>query len=115
MRNRALRCLEWLVCAGALVGGAWLALRFVLPGLAPFLLAYLFAALMEPLVRLLRRLHISRAAASAVVTLGLLALLLFLIWHSEIRPMEGMQRYATEIAKGNLDVQLKSIFRRAPM
>ena len=33
-------------------------------------------------------------------------LLLFLIWHSEIRPMEGMQRYATEIAKGNLDVQL---------
>ena len=33
-------------------------------------------------------------------------LLLFLIWRSEIRPMEGMQRYATEIAKGNLDVQL---------
>ena len=33
-------------------------------------------------------------------------LLLFLIWHSEIRPMEGMRRYATEIAKGNLDVQL---------
>ena len=78
MRNWALRCLEALVCAGALVGGAWLALRFVLPWLAPFLLAYAMAALMEPAVRLLRRLHVTRTAAAALVTLGLLALLLFL-------------------------------------
>ena len=33
-------------------------------------------------------------------------LLLFLIWQSEIRPMIVLQRYATEIAKGNLDVEL---------
>ena len=97
MRNRALRCLEWLVCAGALVGGAWLALRFVLPGLAPFLLAYLFAALMEPLVRLLRRLHISRAAASAVVTLGLLALLLFLMARLLTRGFAALNALAAEL------------------
>ena len=57
MQNRALRWLERLIAAAALGGGAWLALRFVLPGLAPFLLAYVLAALMEPAVRLLRRLH----------------------------------------------------------
>ena len=77
MRSWVLRCLEWLVGAAALVGGAWLALRFVLPGLAPFLLAYLLAALTEPAVRALERLHISRTAAAALVTLALLALLLF--------------------------------------
>ena len=78
MRSWALRGLEWLVGAGVLVGGAWLALRFVLPGLAPFLLAWLLAALMEPAVRGLGRLHLSRTAAAALVTLALLALLLFL-------------------------------------
>ena len=74
MRSWVLRCLEWLVGAAALVGGAWLALRFVLPGLAPFLLAYLLAALTEPAVRALERLHFSRTAAAALVTLALLAL-----------------------------------------
>lgn len=78
MQKRALRCLELLVCAGAVLGGGWLLLRFVLPGLAPFLLAYALAALMEPAVRALLRLRLSRPAAAAVVTLGLLALLLFL-------------------------------------
>ena len=33
-------------------------------------------------------------------------LLLFCIWHSEIRPILELQRYATEIAKGKLDVKL---------
>lgn len=33
-------------------------------------------------------------------------LLLFCIWQSEIRPILELQRYATEIAKGNLDVKL---------
>jgi SAM-dependent methyltransferase len=79
------------------VGGAWLALRFVLPGLAPFLLAYLFAALMEPLVRLLRRLHLSRAAASAVVTLGLLALLLFLMARLLTRGFAALNALAAEL------------------
>lgn len=78
MRQRALRCLEWLICGGALLGGGWLLLRFVLPGLAPFLLAYALAALMEPAVRALTRLRLRRTAAAALLTLALLGLLLFL-------------------------------------
>ncbi|MBR0353947.1 MAG: sporulation integral membrane protein YtvI [Oscillospiraceae bacterium] len=78
MEKRALRCLELLVIAGTLLGGGWLLLRFVLPGLAPFLPAWLLAALTEPAVRALTRLRIRRAAAAGLVTLGLLALLLFL-------------------------------------
>ena len=78
MEKRALRCLELLVIAGALLGGGWVLLRFVLPGLAPFLLAWLLAALTEPVVRALTRLRIRRAAAAGLVTLALLALLLFL-------------------------------------
>lgn len=97
MRNWALRCLEALVCAGALVGGAWLALRFVLPGLAPFLLAYAMAALMEPAVRLLRRLHVSRTAAAALVTLGLLALLLFLSARLLTRGFAALNTLAAEL------------------
>ena len=78
MRRQARFCLELLCCAGAVLGGAWLLLRFVLPGLAPFLLAGLLALLTEPAVRALTRLRLRRTAAAAVVTLALLALLLFL-------------------------------------
>ena len=78
MEKRALRCLELLACAGVVLGGGWLLLRFVLPGLAPFLLAWLLAALTEPAVRALTRLRLRRTAAAGLVTLALLALLLFL-------------------------------------
>ena len=97
MQNRALRWLERLIAAAALAGGAWLALRFVLPGLAPFLLAYAMAALMEPAVRLLRRLHISRPAAAAVVTLGLLALLLFVSGRLLMRGFAALNALASEL------------------
>ena len=79
MRQRALRCLEALVVAGTALGGGWLLLRYVLPGLAPFLLAYALAALMEPAVRALTRLRLRRGLASGVVTLALLGLLFFLL------------------------------------
>ena len=97
MRRWVLRCLEGLVCAAALVGGAWLALRFVLPGLAPFLLAYLLAALMEPAVRALLRLRFSRPAAAAVVTLALLALLLFLSGRLLTRGLAALNDLAAEL------------------
>ncbi len=78
MRRQAMLCLELLCCAGVVLGGAWLLLRYVLPGLAPFLLAYLFARLTEPAVRALLRLRLRRPAAAGIVSLAALALLLFL-------------------------------------
>lgn len=97
MRSRVLRCLEWLVGAAVLVGGGWLALRFVLPGLAPFLLAWLLAALMEPAVRALQRLRLPRTAAAALVTLGLLALLLFLSARLLGRGLAALNAFASEL------------------
>lgn len=78
MRKEARRCLELLLYAGVAAGGGWLLLRFALPALAPFLLAYAFAAAAEPAVRAMLRLRIRRGAAAAFVTLVLLGLLLFL-------------------------------------
>ena len=57
----------------------WLALRYALVWLLPFLLALGFAALMEPVITLARRkLHLKRGFLAAVLTLALLALVITL-------------------------------------
>ena len=57
----------------------YLALRYALVWLLPFLLALGFAAMIEPLVLFLRRkLHLKRSFLSAVLTLSLLALVITL-------------------------------------
>lgn len=53
----------------------WLAVRFLLPWCAPFLLAFALAGLIEPLVRALVRRGWPRGAAAGLVDLGLLTLL----------------------------------------
>ncbi len=63
----------WAVLCWALVIAAlWLALRFLLPWLAPFLTALGAAALMEPAVGSMVRHGWRRSAAAGVVTLALL-------------------------------------------
>ncbi len=64
-----------LLSAAAVLGGLWLASRFLLPWFAPFLLGFALAALIEPLVRALVRRGWPRGAAAGLVDLGLLALL----------------------------------------
>ena len=75
MQQRAARWLAALVYCAALVGGAWLAVRFVLPWTAPFLLAFAVAAVLEFPVRALVRRGWKRSLASAVLTLAVLCLL----------------------------------------
>lgn len=94
MEKRALRCLELLVCAGAAAGGGWLLIRFVLPVLAPFLLAYVLAALTEPAVRGLMRLRLPRTAAAGAVTLALLTLTVFLSGRLLARGMAALNDLA---------------------
>ncbi len=77
MRQGAQRCLNALVYGAAAVGGGWLALRFLLPWCAPFLLSFALAALTEPLVRLLVRRGWRRGLAAGLVSLALLALLIW--------------------------------------
>ena len=47
MQQKAVRWLNALIYAAAVVGGFWLALRFVLPRTAPFILAFAVAAVLE--------------------------------------------------------------------
>lgn len=61
--------------AAAFAVALWLGARFVLPLLAPFLIAFALAAAMEGPVRLLVRRGVPRKAASALLTLLALGLL----------------------------------------
>ena len=73
-----------LLYAAGTVGIVWLCVRFILPWAAPFIVAYLLAALMELPVGFLVRHGWRRGAASGVCALLTLALLLWaaaaLLW-----------------------------------
>ena len=77
MQQRALRCFSMLLYAGSAVGAIWLTARFLLPWAAPFLVALALAAVMEPAVRCLSRRGISRGFAAGMLTLTMLALILW--------------------------------------
>ena len=79
MQHKAARWLAALVYGSVAVGGAWLLLRFGLPWLKPFLLAFSVAAVLEPAVLWLRRHGWRRSVASALLTLMVLG---FLCWAS---------------------------------
>lgn len=83
--NPHLRFLLRLLYAGLGLAGLWVSIRFLLPWLFPFLVAFGLASLLEPAVRLLAaRLRLPRWAGAAlctlllsVIILGLLGLLLW--------------------------------------
>ena len=77
MQQRALRCFSFLLYMGVAVGAVWLSVKFLLPWGAPFLLAFGLAALLERPVRALVRRGWRRRAASALLSLAALALVLF--------------------------------------
>lgn len=73
------KLLRALLYAAAGVGCIWLGVRFLLPWTAPFLVAFVLAALLEPVVALLCRRGLPRGAAAGAVLLagpGALAALL---------------------------------------
>lgn len=77
MRQGARRVLTALIYGAAALGLGWLALRFLLPWCAPFLLSFALAALTEPLVRTFVRRGWRRSLAAGLVSLALLALLIW--------------------------------------
>lgn len=86
-----------LFVAAAWVGGGWLALRFLLPWAAPFLLAFAIAALMEPLVRLLARHGWRRGAAAGLTSLGVLALLIWGVSALASRGISAVSNFAGQV------------------
>ena len=97
MQQRAARWLAALVYCAALVGGAWLAVRFVLPWTAPFLLAFAVAAVLEFPVRALVRRGWKRSLASAVLTLTVLGLLAYLTVKLTVWGISAVNGFAREV------------------
>jgi len=77
LQDRLLRCFSLLMYLALTVGAIWLAVRFLLPWAAPFLLAFALASMLEYPVRALVRRRIRRGAAAGIMTLALLALLIW--------------------------------------
>ena len=91
--DRYLRWVIRLLWAGLVLAAVWVCFRWVLPWLAPFLLAAILAWLLEPPVRLLtQRCRLPRRLAAALCTLaaaalvvGGAALLLWRLWYELVQ------------------------------
>ncbi|MBU5626877.1 sporulation integral membrane protein YtvI [Oscillibacter sp. MSJ-2] len=78
--NRQISFLLWIGCASAGIALFYLAFRYFLPWMLPFVLALAIAACLEPAVQWLRRrFGFQRGFSSASLTLLLLGLALFLL------------------------------------
>lgn len=97
MQQKAAKYLTALVYAAAIVGGLWLAFRFILPWTAPFLLAFSAAALLETPVRALVRRGWSRSVASGLLTVGLLGTLAYIAVALTLKGVECATRFAREV------------------
>lgn len=97
VQQRAAKWLQALIYSAAAVGGVWLAVRFLLPWTAPFLLAFSVAALLEIPVRSLIRHGWKRSAASAVLTLAVLGLLIYLAVELTVKGVEAATGFAGEV------------------
>ena len=72
--------LIWILGLALAVGAGWILFRFVLPWIAPFLLALLTARLMEPgVLWSMRRFQFKRSFAATVCSLIVLGVMLFLV------------------------------------
>lgn len=72
MPERLAKYLWAALCWALVIAALWLALRFLLPWLAPFLVALGAAALMEPAVRAMVRHGWRRSVAAGLLTLAVL-------------------------------------------
>ncbi len=97
MQQKAAKWLLALIYSAAAVGGVWLAVRFLLPWTAPFLLAFSAAALFEPVVRTLMRHGWRRGAAAGVLTVAGLAALAYLAGALTVRGVEAATDFAREV------------------
>lgn len=96
MQQRALKWMSALIYGSVAVGGAWLALHFLLPWLAPFIVAFSAAAIMEGAVRFLIRHRWRRGPASAVLTLMVLGLLCALLVRLTTKGVSTVSRFASQ-------------------
>ena len=75
MTGRLERYIQWALFAALWLAAAWFALRYLLPWCAPFIVAIIIAAIMEPGVRFLTKRGWPRSGASGIWSLTVLGLL----------------------------------------
>ena len=123
MQQGAARVLSALLYTAAAVGAIWLTVRFLLPWTAPFLLAMALAAMLEAPVRLLVRCGWRRGAAAGLLTLLLLAALLWGAGALASRGIAAVTRFARQTpllmadlgqALERLEARLLSAIAQAP-
>lgn len=99
MHQKAAGWLNILIYTVVSLGGAWLALRFVIPWTSPFILAFAVAALLEMPVRLLVRHGWRRSLASAVLALAVLGLLTWLMVELSFWGISAVTRFSGQVPR----------------
>lgn len=97
MQQRAVRCLVLMLYAAGVLGALWFATRFVLPFSAPFIFAYLIAALMERPVRFLVRHRVRRSAAAGMLTVGVLGVIVWTVWALGVKGAGAVTDFAKSV------------------
>lgn len=97
MHQKAAGWLNILIYTVVTLGGAWLALHFVIPWTSPFILAFAVAALLEMPVRLLVRHGWRRGLASAVLTLAVLGVLTWLTVKLSVWGISAVTRFSGQV------------------
>lgn len=97
MQQKTAKYLQAVAVSAAVVGAVWLAVRFVLPWTAPFILAFSASALLERPVKWLMRRGWRRSVAAAVLTLALLGVLAYLAVTLTLRCVEAATRFARDV------------------
>ena len=97
MPERLAKYLWAALCWALVIAALWLALRFLLPWLAPFLVALGAAALMEPAVGTLARHGWRRSVAAGLVTLAVLAAAVGAVYALASKGMDMLTDFARQV------------------
>ncbi|MGI5936603.1 MAG: sporulation integral membrane protein YtvI [Oscillospiraceae bacterium] len=96
------------------VAAAWICLRYLLPVMAPFIIAFALAALLEPAVRFLCRHRWPRSLASGLCTIALVFFIGWLLVLVIGRGIAELGKFAGNLSElfGNLAVTLEGFKRK---
>ena len=91
-----------LLYAAAALAALWLAVRYALPAISPFIAAWMVAALLQPVMRRIRGGRVRRRVAAACLVLacvGILALLCFLAASRVYRELSELAQNAADLLR----------------
>lgn len=92
-KEKVVQWAAWVICAAGVLGGGWLLIKFGLPLIAPFLLAWGIALLLTPLAeKMSAHTHLSRRFCAVLLLLLALLLITLLLTLAVNRLIYELQR-----------------------